>query len=244
MSRLYFIKTCVRDREWMAYLLRSLAKFDPEAGVFVAWDADGELGELKPLVRAGASVAKLWPEALRIADPYIRQQYIKLTADRAIPGEHIQLDSDCFMLRTPVAGDFIADNGYRIWFFDPWDRVGQAECWRAPTERALNILTPWEHMRRPGFLVTAELLEDTRRRVEDVHRRPLVDYLAAVEKFSEYNVLGAWLHTTNGTHHCYTLRPSTDGVWGLSGSPLIEQGWSRGPLTADRRRRYEQILAG
>jgi hypothetical protein len=248
--RRYFVKTCARDLEWLGYLLRSLALFDPEAPVRVICDgteatvmSSWTTGTLRssPLHTFETS-AHLWPEALQIANPYIRQQYVKLTADRAYPeGLHIQIDSDCFMLRPPAPGDF-ERNGRPVWFREPYDRLPGVP-WRAPTEAALGWPVADEFMRRCALPVSAAVLRAVREHIEIRAGMPLVDYLAAVRTFSEYNVIGAWIASDD--EHCGYAMPQTPGApsWGLP-SPCVEQGWSARPMDAARRERYEQILAG
>lgn len=219
----WFVKTFDGDAVWFRYLLRSLIKFDPNHTIVIVEDAQ-----------------KLAPEAMQIADGYMRQQYIKLIADHFVPEPHVQVDSDMILLRPPVAEDFFSDGGGPLWFHREWAEVGDAKCWRPITQKALGFDPPYEFMTRPGFYVTPEDLKATREAIEREHKMPLVSYLASQGRaFSEYNAIGATLW--NERRASRTWRKPSDGLWGLP-SPLIEQAWSWGGLDAARRERYEAIL--
>lgn len=253
----WFVKTCAVDLPWLSFCLRALAKHDLDAEVCVVTD-DDFVGETDRVMHeAGVYSQRRWsrftvssfaPEAMAISRGYIRQQYLKLVADRVFPSApHVQIDSDCFLLRTPVCADFstLPPPGGKtlrpLWFFEPWGTVGQAVTWRAPTEAALGFSTRFETMRRHGFYLRPTDLQMVRSWIESVHGQTLASYLSGVRTFSEYNVIGSYLRNSAPESRTWIETPSPL-LWGVEGSPMLEQGWGGRPMPAETITRWSRLL--
>lgn len=243
----YFIKSWKNDLPWLVYCLRSVAKFDPKHHVTLVLDHDVgkeaacvlDLGVNLRVLDASA----VFPEADKIAEGYVRQQYIKLCADRCYPETpHVQLDSDMVMLRPPTDQDFYY-NGLPLWFYREWADAGDAQCWLPAVNQALGYVAPYEFMMRPGFILLPKDLARVRRELKAAHE-DVPAYLNTVgRRFSEYNVIGTVLWEKRRETRSWfakTQRYFPDHLW--PGTPLLEQAWSYGGIDAARRARYEELL--
>lgn len=132
-------------------------------------------------------------DAAWIPNGYLNQQYSKLQADVFMKGcEYILfVDSDCVALEENSPDIFFGESGKSMLMHTPWDKVGQADCWREPTAKALGRTPPYEFMRRLPYLYPTWLITATKRKIEEVHCCKLNNYLTMCGPFSEFNVLGA-----------------------------------------------------
>lgn len=120
---------------------------------------------------------------------WIYQQWCKLNAAKYCFSDYIMFtDSDCFFDHPINLHDFIADNKPEILYTD-WQKVGDAIAWKVPTEKIMGEPVAWEFMRRNCLIYHRETL------VKINEWQPnLEKIIMGSERFSEFNLLGAWAY--------------------------------------------------
>ena len=122
-----------------------------------------------------------------VGDGYLYQQFIKLTAFEYSDADFIYfVDSDCVFYKTTNLEDLLEDNKPEILYTDYKD-VGDAICWKQPTEKYLGVKVQYEFMRRLPFFYR----RDTLIRVAQLNKH-LQQYILSQDQFSEFNVLGQY----------------------------------------------------
>lgn len=220
----FFTKTCARDWERCCYQMRAIRRLFPLAMHVVLietdeWQkavdtqnhvgfVDRELGELARPPFLGTDtrvlcVDVLMPEAMRIENPDIRQQYCKLRAPVVLGEDTIQLDSD--MCPKPTQPDM------RCRWMD--ELYGSPPRWYAPeaskamqpavenwlkTYKCLFDVGPNTPVGRDfmrsqfGWYIPRDVARDF---LLALGPDPIATILQVVEgrmKFSEYQLLGMW----------------------------------------------------
>ncbi len=118
---------------------------------------------------------------------YLRQQYYKLTAFKYSFAEFILFgDSDCFFDHPIDLQEFIKDGKPEI-LYTSWDKVGDAICWKAPTENVMGETVSWEFMRRNCMIYYRQTLINLNNWKPDLEKIVLTS-----DKFSEFNFIGAY----------------------------------------------------
>lgn len=268
------IKTYARDAEWLYWLLRSADRF---AGGFGPWYVVTEpesMDAIRRTILRGAR-SRSFGVALRVFDShdalpegrvvlegvgnrgYIHQQYCKLHGDLIVGGDHLQIDSDCFLVRETTPTDWGAPP---YWFKTPFASLvgSQALAWRDVTNAilgftpaachhvALGQLVPVEHeyMRRHPFYMRAEGLRGLRAHLERQHSKSIAELFRGLDHVSEYNLYGAWCERFAPELHRWI---DTSSVPPDQWPPVVAlQGWSyaghRAGIPPDTLARYHALL--
>lgn len=131
-----------------------------------------------------------------IKNGYINQQYTKLMADVLVPAAEwiLHIDSDTFATGDADMYEFVNWDGKPIIMMTPWPKVGDAICWQKPTWDAVGVIPKYEFMRRLPWMYPAWLHRKTRSHITNLHGQSLLQYLSKVNRFSEYNVMGAYAY--------------------------------------------------
>jgi hypothetical protein len=147
---------------------------------------------------------------------WLRQQYFKMTAYKYCFAEFILFsDSDCLWDHPIDLQDYIADGKPEI-LYTSWDKVGQAICWRYPTEKFMKGPVEWEMMRRNNQIHYRQTLLDIAEYAPDLEQQ-----IMNSDGFSEFNAMAAYAHK-----YCrdrYTFKNTDDWTYV---PPLAIQVWS------------------
>lgn len=211
-----FIRTYHKDLEFLKYCLRSIHKFvtgyneiiicipEQDAHLLDSWNLTKEL------------IIKWDPVC---ENGYIDQQISKLKAHEMSDADYIlYVDSDvCFFTPTDLSEFFIHGKPYLM--KTRYELVGDAICWKKPTEEIIGLRLEYEYMRRMPLLFARQTLKDLALRVD-------VNKLAELKSLSEFNVVGAYAALID-TDKYYIINTEFDPL----PKQVAKQFWSWGGLT-------------
>lgn len=121
------------------------------------------------------------------ANDYLGQQISKLLAYQHTDADYVfYTDSDCIFLKPTKPEDFFID-GKPYLLKTPYSKVGDAICWKEPTETALNAKVEYEYMRRLPLIYHTSTLRDIDKFMGGIER-----YILSRSSFSEFNLIGAY----------------------------------------------------
>lgn len=147
---------------------------------------------------------------------WLMQQVFKMKAHEYCYADYIMFsDSDCFFDHPINLQDCIKDDKPEILYTD-WSLVGDAKCWREPTEKFLKEPVEWEMMRRNQMVFhrsTLVAISEYEPNIEEV--------IMGSEKFSEFNAMAAYAFKYEKEKYTWT---NTEG-WEFV-EPLAIQVWS------------------
>lgn len=241
MSTSIFIKSYPPDYPWIAYCLRSIVKyargFDETIVISptkVQLPENDQENRFKNIIRGEHTPSYLW------------QQAIKVSADIWTDSEHIMyMDSDCILDR-----GFHAKELFRVVYEDanfkesqpmllrrPWTNLGDAIQWKAPTEKALGIVSEYETMATHPIIYRRDTLIRFRKHLEKhTGVASTNQYILNSGTFSEFNAIGNFILHFEPENYCIVdCDPATDGY-----PRPIRQAWSYGGLDI-RRQEWEGV---
>lgn len=222
-----FIRTYHKDLEFLKYCLRSIHKFvtgyneiiicipEEDAHLLDSWNLTKErIVKWKPLTNNG----------------YIDQQISKLKAHEMSDADYIlYVDSDvCFFTPTDLSEFFIDGKPYLM--RTRYELVGDAICWKKPTEDILKFSLKYEYMRRIPIMFKHSTLVALSNRVN-------IDKLSQRERLSEFNLLGAYAAVSQAKEYCII-----DTEHEALPKQVAKQFWSWGTLTEEVKQEMEGFL--
>jgi hypothetical protein len=154
-----FIKTYHKDFIWLKYCLGSIQKFAQGfRKVVIVSDDDGHI--IPPEFLKGLTVdvhytkvPTVYPENPCHGIGYLWQQIVKLNWYTYTDADTVLiLDSD-WMLTVPTTPENFMVDGKFTWGYRDWDKVGDAICWKAPTELLFKNPAKYEAMPIAGFML-------------------------------------------------------------------------------------------
>ena len=216
-----FIRSYVKDFDWLTYCLKSCAKSAKGFRNIHIVVPHGDQEHLAHLTKEKVHVCP------RYSEDYLGQQVTKLNADTYSDADFIcHIDSDTVWTRKVTPDDFISD-GKAIIYHEPYSVIG--ECpWQPIVEEALGWKPEHEFMRRPPHIYPRWIYPEMRKYLSDKHGMPFDTFIAtrSERKFSEYNVLGAYAWKEHPDKFCWR-HPSQD-------KPVVRQFWSWGGLDKNK----------
>jgi hypothetical protein len=218
MTTAIFIKTYIKDLEWLKHCLDSISRF---ASGFseVILVADEDCRGLIPKNTCVTKVVfvKSWQNG------YIQQQYEKLRAHELTEADTILfVDSDCVFFRPFCPDDFIVD-GKPVLLKTRYESVGDGIVWKRLTESTLRFAVDFEYMRRMPLIYRRDTLIALRNAYPEMRS---ILFRMPGRDFSEFNVLGAFIERYESTQY-HILNTETDCL-----PPLFcRQFWSWGGIT-------------
>lgn len=235
MKTAIFIRSYDKDFEWLAYCLRSIAKFASGFSEIVVTVPNGQ----KPPIGTNERLVYVHD-----GQPgYLCQQSDKLNADIHCPDADyiLHFDSDT-IFTAPVTPDFFFSKGHPIWVMTPFDESpeDQKKAWLHVMVKCLREMPPYEFMRKSAIIAPRWLYPKFREFIQNTHKMDMVDYVMNQpgHEFSEYNCLGfyAWLYHRDKLHWHDTV---ADGIpdW------PFKQMWSWGGLTQEIKNEIELAIA-
>lgn len=229
-----FTRTYDGDAKWLRVMLETFRKHGSGYGKQVVTGISEQCRKVREV--CGEFGVRFIPDeqARYIPNGYINQQYTKLTADKYLDEPLILfVDSDCVSIADHSSEDFLMD-GKPLILHTKWDDVGDAQCWKRPTEIALGKSVHYEFMRRLPACYHRSTLVGLRDHIREFHGS-LLYHLKASAAFSEFNALGAyaWEHQRDD----YSFVNTED--W-IPPEPGLRQCWSHGDMEHEIKRKMEE----
>lgn len=236
MTHSLFCRTYDKDLPWLHELFRSIDKFENGFNEIVV---QCDTKDRKAVEQVVANRAIVRHRAPYHELGYRSQQGAKLSADLFCSGEFITfIDSDCVFTQPTTPMSFFHD-GKPTLLYTPYDKVGDAICWKASTEHVVRVPAEYEFMRRHGLTYPRETFEMFRRHVQKHHGvQDAVAFCMGVNQISEFNVLGSFCWNFQREAFSWFNTENND----YPPSP-IHQFWSYGSITPEVRSKIEVILA-
>lgn len=228
-----FIKSYYKDFKWLRYSIKSIAKFATGFNKVIILIPRTDLNDFNRLVEI--------PNGLNIeihlldeyGNRYLYQQWCKMNAHNYSKAEYIMfIDSDCIFYK-PIDISKLVENKSKILYTD-YSKVGDAICWKAPTENFMNEPQQYEFMRRNGLIYLRSSLETIHSLVPN-----LQDIIMNSERFSEFNAIGAWCFKNEKDKYNFV---NTDN-WEYE-DEVVMQGWTWGDddFNLSQQNKFKAIL--
>lgn len=224
-----FIRTYHKDIKWLNYCLQSIHKN------LVGWDEivicipTGQESLLSHLTQEKIVVSKIY------RDDYLGQQISKLNAHKYCKGDFILfVDSDVIFKYGADVRDYFKDNKPVI-LKAKYDSVGEAICWKIPTEKLFKENIEYEYMRQAPQLFNRSTLEMINESFLDLENYVINQpYMM----FSEFNVLGFYAEK---------MQPNEYEFIDVTGNENIpknnsKQFWSWSGLTEKDEKEIKDLL--
>ncbi len=166
---------------------------------------------------------------------------VKLDADKYTDAPYIlYLDSDTIFTRD-VTPELFFKEGKVVWMITPYDKVKTP--WQPIVEKFLKKPVAFETMRRHPMVIPRWLLAELRAFCEREHGVSLDQYILSQphRAFSEFNAIGAFAYEFFRDEFVWVNTEETPPEeWPTL---TVMQSWSRGGLTDEIKKVYEEILA-
>ncbi len=221
-----FIRSYKKDFDWLKYCLMSIEKFvSGHRKIIISVPAEDlqhlDCSQIKGCVISWVPVCE---------NGYIDQQINKLCAYKLTDADNILfVDSDCYFIKpTNVSEYFIS--GLPILMKTRYESVGDAICWKKPTEEILGCEVLFEYMRRLPMLLKRNTLQKFDEKYNSLA-------LANRKSLSEFNLLGAFAEG-NQIGEYYVIDTEKDPY---PIAPAV-QGWSWGGLTEGIENHIKELL--
>jgi hypothetical protein len=212
MALKLFIKTWVNDWQWVKQAMISVNKTCRDE---VHWNICIDDGTAEEFAKVCIQVTQespkknnilvkevstLWPDAMKIKEGYLRQQWIKMNANRMM-GDHIFWiwDSDLIAQKVFQMHDFCGFGGKPIYWFSQYNSIlggSDDNAHRSRIQMIKDIYgvpdVPFEWMRCIPIPQIGGIL---RHASETSYWKKAFDMLVAGDaRFSEFNVIGQFCH--------------------------------------------------
>lgn len=150
---------------------------------------------------------------------WLMQQVFKMQAHKYCNADYIMFtDSDCLFCR-PIDVRESINNGKPEILYTSWDSVGDAICWKEPTEKFLKAPVEFEMMRRNQQVYHRSTLVALSKFEPNIEEKVM-----GSDRFSEFNTMSSFAYQHEKDK--YTFTNTLDG-WTYT-EPLAEQLWSHG----------------
>lgn len=231
MSISIFVRTYHRDIKWLNYCLQSIHKN------LLGWDEiviaipTGQETLLSDLTQEKVITTKIQK------DDYLAQQSDKMQAHKYCKGDYILfVDSDVIFKPNANVLDYFYENKPIILKAN-YNSVGEAICWKKPTEKLFKEKIEFEYMRFAPQIFhksTLEMFNDSFPDIENyVMSQPY-------RQFSEFNALGFYAEKMQPDD--YSIVDVTNGVPEYLPENKSKQYWSWSNLTEIERKEIENTI--
>jgi hypothetical protein len=225
-----FIRTYEKDLEWLKYCLKSISKYvTGYRDIIICIPA----GQKHLLDGWNLTKEKIFEWEPVCKDGYIDQQINKLEAHKFTDAEFILfVDSDVCFKRPVHISEYFHD-GKPIILKTRYELVGDAICWKKPTEDLLFEIVNFEYMRRLPILYR----RDTLINVGNHCTENSID-LSQQNRLSEFNLVGAFAELTDRQNYHFIDTEKEE-----FGPDSVKQNWSWGGLTPEIKTELEAVTA-
>lgn len=226
-----FIRTYHKDLPWLHHALRSIHKHVTGYDRIIITIPKGQ-GHLLSHLTAETVI-----EVDDLPNGYLGQQLTKMQAWMYSTADAILYwDSDT-VASEPV--DIIKDfttAGKPIIYCTPYEKVGDAQCWREGTETAMGFTVGLEYMRRLPLLYLRDTVGDCAAYIERTVKQSLGAHMMQRGRFSEFNAIGAFAHRFREEEYRFL---NTD----IYEPPPVKilQFWSWGGITPEVQQQLDQL---
>lgn len=233
MSISIFVRTYHRDIKWLNYCLQSIHKN------LLGWDEiviaipTGQETLLSDLTQEKVITTKIQK------DDYLAQQSDKMQAHKYCKGDYILfVDSDVIFKPNANVLDYFYENKPIILKAN-YNSVGEAICWKKPTEKLFKEKIEFEYMRFAPQIFhksTLEMFNDSFPDIENyVMSQPY-------RQFSEFNALGFYAEKMQPDD--YSITDVTNGVPEYLPKNKAHQFWSWSGLKESEEIEIKKIING
>ena len=183
-----FYKSYSKDFKLLNYSLQSITKNVTGYNNIVILIPEKDRHSFDTRILPKRTLVHYIPEPSKTPlEGYLFQQVCKLKAHNYSSADYILFsDSDVIFDRKIDLNDYITEGKPEILYTD-WSKVGQAICWKQPTETIMAEPVLWEFMRRNCLVYHRSTL------VNINEWQPNLEYIVMQsERFSEFNLIGAY----------------------------------------------------
>lgn len=226
-----FIRTYHKDLEWLAYCLRSIHKYCTGYRNIIVCIPEQQKFHLDKM----NLTAEKQVYCRSYFNDYVGQQVTKLSSFQYTDAEYILfVDSDCMFNAPCNISEFFFKESLPILYGRPFENLGDAMCWKSPTEWSLRETVQWETMCRFPMIHRRSVVEDC------FNLLTINGAMKELEKapqgflFSEFNTMGnfAIKYHSDKYHFVDVTKEQVP-------PPIVNQGWSWGPLD---KQKLEAVL--
>ena len=226
-----FIRTYHKDLKWLNYCLQSIHKNLVGWSEIVICIPTGQETLLSHLTSEKVVTCKIYK------DDYLGQQISKIQAHQHCKGDYILfVDSDVIFKPNANVLDYFYENKPIILKAN-YNSVGEAICWKKPTEKLFKEKIEFEYMRRLPLLYhksTLEMFNDSFPDIENyVMSQPY-------RQFSEFNALGFYAEKMQPND--YSIIDVSNGVTEYFPENNAIQKWSWGGISEEIKKELESYL--
>lgn len=241
MTSSIFIRSWRKDRFYLDWLLRSLAKFATGFRDIVVAIPEGDKIHFQSTNFYTASV--VWVKE-KEGTGYLSQQADKMHADQYCAGNNIMiLDSDCF-IKKPITPEMFMANDKPVALIRHWQDAGTGIVWKEITEKFLKFECMFETMCTLPIILERRILPLLRDYCSANHHVSITDYILAQpgNDFSEFNA--ALNFAMRFCPYCYDWRIADPAKDGIPRDHLIQRwSWEDRWGAEHYAEEYEKILA-
>lgn len=232
MTTSIFIKTCLKDLQWLRYSLQSIIKFSKGFNEFVIVADDDCMGYCEEFYNQCPCMFTI-RYAPKHPNGYIHQQAVKLIADTYCSSEHILfVDSDVVFFK-PFSPYSFMQNGKPVLLKTKYGNLGGGEAWKAITESVVGWDVDYEYMRRLPLMYRSDTFQKFRDRFPEL--LPKLDTMETRE-FSEFNAIGAFIEKE--ASEGYAIVDTEDWL----PEAVAKQFWSWGGITPEIKKEMEEMI--
>ena len=215
-----FIRTYHKDIKWLNWCLKSIHKNLTGWDEIVICIPKGQQSLLSHLTAEKVVTCPIY------RDDYLGQEISKIQAHKWCKGDYILfVDSDVMFKPGAKVRDYFYE-GKPIIMKADYNSVGDAICWKKPTEKLFKTTIDFEFMRIAPQLFVRETLEEFNKafpKIESyIQEQPY-------REFSEFNALGYFAETN--CKYDYSIIDVTKGVPNYLPENKCKQMWSWSGLT-------------
>lgn len=226
-----FYKSYHKDFKLLQYSLLSLAKniTGYNSIVILIPENEKDLFDISNLPER--TVIHYVPE---YGNGYLLQQVYKIKAHNYCSADFILFaDSDCIFDHPINLQEVFKNNKPEILYTD-YSKVGEAICWKKPTEEIIGRPVEYEFMRRNCLIFHRETIVEINEQYPNIEQ-----YIMASGRFSEFNFLGCWAFINENKKYSFV---NTD-LWEYT-HPHSIQLWSWADINGDElnKKEYQRTI--
>jgi hypothetical protein len=233
-----FIKTYHKDFVWLEWCLKSIKKFASGfRNIIIVTEDDGNVVpndylRIIPVKVFYVAFPDKTPSVVEHGVGYLWQQYIKLTWYNYSDADAVLiLDSDEMLTRRTTPENF-KFNGKSVWYYREWKDAGDGICWKAPTDRLLQIDTKYDAMRITGFLLNKETTLNLKKYLcERNDTQDIWDIFVKLDMAtcSEFNLFGSYILLSNDETYHKSFKDDISNSF----NNTIKKDWSWGGMNEE-----------
>ena len=226
-----FIRTYHKDLKWLNYCLESIHKNLSGFSEIVICIPTGQETLLSHLTSEKVVTCKIYK------DDYLGQQISKIQAHQHCKGDYILfVDSDVIFKPNANVLDYFYENKPIILKAN-YNSVGEAICWKKPTEKLFNEKIEFEYMRFAPQIFHKSTLEMFNESFPDIENYVMSQ---PYRQFSEFNALGFYAEKMQPDD--YSIIDISNGVTEYFPENNAIQKWSWGGISEEIKKELESYL--